>query len=251
MSLILLPFSGDQTELLAELVDALDDEDLSRIASLDRGMNFDDHLAKLRSIKASGLADFVVDDYLVEVLSLCAWSEPSSDDELIRVHRQRAFSCGLVYGSGTKPTDRFYTDEIKLIQFVESLIALGQRRIPIIRFFTWLLSETDEGDRESVFISIALLMFALQEKKCGNDEILTLIDWIMRAGDAADVNESGGLSARGWDFAIDGRGQFNAKWQVLLASLPGHVGVRHGPFVEEGVALLVAMALPAVVKHVW
>lgn len=235
---------------MAGLIEVLDDEDLKRIARLDYGMDYDEHLAKLRRLKVCDFNGFHLDGYLVEVLNLCAWSAPSIDGDMIRLHRQRAFSCGLVYGSGTKPSDRFHTDEMKLIQFVESLIALGQPRIPIIRFLSWLLSDIDEGDREGVFIGIALLTFALQEKRCGADEILTLLDWIMRAGDTADMNEPDRRSALGWDFAIDGRGRFNAKWRVLMASLPGHVQTRHGPFIAEGVALLVAMALPSVTEYV-
>lgn len=250
MSLIGSPISADQKELLTGLIDALDDEDLKRIARLDYGMDFDEHLVKLRRIKTSGLEGRVVDSYLVEVLDLCVWSEPSSDVDIVRIHRQRAFSCGLIYGSGTKPSDRFYTDETKLIQFVESLIALGHPRIAIIRFFSWLLSDVDDGDCEAVFIGIALLMFALQEKRCGNDEILTLLDWIMRAGDAADMNEPDRRSARGWDFSTDGRGRFCAKWRVLMANLLGYVQTRHGPLIAEGVALLVAMALPAVTEYI-
>ncbi|TLX16825.1 hypothetical protein [Rhizobium sp. MHM7A] len=250
MPLIAVPFSGDQKELLAQLLDALDDEDLKRIARLDYGMDYDEHLAKLRKLRAIGPDGFDLDGYLLEVLSLCAWSEPSSDEDMIRVHRQRAFSCGLVYCSGSKPSDRPYTDETNLIQFIESLIVLGQPRLAVITSLCWLLSDVDVGDREGVFIGIALLMFALQEKRCSNDEILTLIDWIMRAGDAADMNEPGRRCVRGWDFGIDGRGRFNTKWRALMASLPGHVQTRHGSLVEEGVALLVAMTLPAVTEYI-
>jgi len=249
--LISFPFLGDQIELLSELVGALDDEDLRMIARLDRGKDFDDHLAKLRRMKASGLDGFVVDGYLVEVLNLCAWSEPFSDGDIRRLHRQRVFCCGLIYGSGTTPSDRFYTDETTLIQFVESLIALGHSRKAIIGFFAWLLSDADRGDVEEVFICIVLLSFALQEKQFSNSEILTLIDWIMMAGDVADMTDPVRWSACGWDFGIDERGRFNAKWRALLASLSRHVRARHGPSVEEGVALLISMALPAVTEYAW
>jgi hypothetical protein len=241
---------GAHKNLLSALLEALDDEDLKTISRLDYGMDFDDHLAKLRRIKASGFNGFALDGYLVEVLDLCAWSEPSSETDIFRVHRQRAFSCVVLYGSGHSPSDRFYTDETKLIQLVESLIVLGWPRPDIICFFSLLLSDIDEGDREAVFIGLVLLVFALQDKSYGNDEVLTLIDWIMTAGDAADMNELEQRSPRGWDFASDGRGRFNAKWRLLMASLPGHVQPRHGPSIVEGVALLVAMALPAVTEHV-
>jgi hypothetical protein len=243
--LIELPFKGEKTELLSEMIEAVDDEDLKRIAGLDYGMDFDDHLTKLRRIKRYGLEGFILDAYLVEVLDLCGWSEPTHEAARTRIHRQRAFSCALAYGAGDKPSNRFYTSEWKLIQFVESLIELCVPPPGIIRFFSWVLSDAEEGDSEIVFIGVVLLHFGLQEKRCSNDGILALLDWIMMMGDAADMNDADRRSARGWCFSV-GRGRIILKWQVLIENLSGKVQTRHGPSIDTGVALLVSMMLPAV-----
>jgi hypothetical protein len=72
------------------------------------------------------------------------WSE-SRDEDVICIHRRRAFSGALVYGTGTKPSDRFYTDEATLIQFVGSLVALKAPSQAVIDFFGWLLMDVEEG----------------------------------------------------------------------------------------------------------
>lgn len=143
--MIELPFQGEKGQLLSELIAAVDDEDLKRISNLDYGLDFDDHLGKLRRVKRDGLG-FTLDGHLIEVLDLCVWSEPSSDADRPRVHRQRAFSCALAYGSGAKPSNRPFTDEWKLIQFVESLIELDMTSTAIIGFLSWLLSDAEGGD---------------------------------------------------------------------------------------------------------
>lgn len=245
MPLIEFPFRGEKGQLLSELIAAVDDEDLKRIAGLDYGMDFDDHLGKLRRIKRDGLDGFTLDGYLVEVLDLCGWLEPSSDSDKTSLHRQRAFSCALAYGAGAKPSNRYYTDEWKLIQFVESLIELRIPNTFILRFFCWVLSDVETGDCEAVFIGLALLYFGLQEQRCSNDELRALIDWIMTTGDAADMNDPDGRSGQGWCLSV-GKGPLTSKWHVLITDLSKKVKPRHGLQIQEDVALVVAMALPAV-----
>jgi hypothetical protein len=249
MPLIDFPFKGDKMELLSQLIEAVDADDLRRIAGLDYGMDFDEHLSKLCRIKRHGLDGFILDGYLVEVLDLCGWSEPSSAADKMRIHRQRAFSCALAYGSGDKPSMRFHTCEWKLIQFVESLIELGAPPAGILRFFCWVLSDVEAGDSEAVFIGLATLYFGLQEQRCSNDEIQALIEWIMMMGDAADMNDPDRRSACGWCLSNSGRRSLT-KWQLLIAKLSDNVKARHGSGIKEGVVLLVSMMSSAVYEFV-
>ena len=224
----LLRLSAGHERLMQVLAERLDDGMLEEIAAADYMMDYDAHLAALRSIRARDPPEGPMAWEPKEVLELFRWSELGDDRSGRRdrtreeFHLMRAFCCAALLEAFAEPANHDYFDgtNATVIQMLESLEVLGTDcEGHVAPFLAWLLIRLPDNENERGFYILALIWALLRSGAAQREAsvISNLIDWMI--DDEATVRRqwhggAGQLPER-WLFGTTFFNLRFAKWEQL------------------------------------
>ena len=230
----------------------MDDAMLRAIASADYGDRSDENYAVLKRICESGELPVEHDPWLIEVVSLTRWSEPSLAD--IRGHLNRAFSCVILLRSGAEATHlaSFDGENNTVAQLLVSAWALGPEFLePTYRIILWRFEigfRRECSDRAFFAFALLALAVALREGRFSDEELTRLAIWTCeeesRVRNYFD-SEFGPIEndpppgwSRSWLVGLPGFNQKDDAWQSIGRWLFKEADAIHCPITQEWLRLL-------------
>jgi hypothetical protein len=183
----LISSSGRQqsTAFLESLCARMTDDMLEEIARADYGMDYDAHLAALKSLRAREPAVGQMAWEPKEVLELFRWSE-FGDDRSGRTVRQeaefhlmRAFCCTLLLEAYAEPANLgfLYGNNQTIMQLLESTrFSAPADAAAMAEFFCWLIPRTPDYDEERAYYGLALITAKLRAGETSADNAKFIIE---------------------------------------------------------------------------
>ncbi|HLJ56878.1 MAG TPA: hypothetical protein VKT77_17695 [Chthonomonadaceae bacterium] len=165
---------------------------LREIADADYGVDYDDHLAALKSIRGGSPIPVPFAWCPREVLELKRWSEPDvkykkgrkRQSSGRRRHLIRAFCCAVLIAAAGEPESAAYinSENATLAGLIESVLLLGRDAADgALRLVAWRLPRIPDYDEEAPFFALGglLLRAALYDAGSDASELAALAAWVI------------------------------------------------------------------------
>ena len=244
---------SDERGLVLRLGERLSLEDVHEIASSDYGQDLEGHKEAVNAIRATGIVPAPLDWVPREVLQLSSYWEPDHERGkpekaqaflLARGHRIRAFCCAALAIFHAQNPELAWTTPVRaLLSLARSLDALPDQPVREAAAAMACLIARHEAQAEpglDAYIGMALLRFVLGDPGRTDADILALLDWIMRSGDARTVWEResfGCTSSAPWPVGGEGY-PLDEEWAGYLGELADRAAALRGGPVVEGIRLV-------------
>lgn len=243
MSNILIPdelkhlVQPQRSALRHALRDAVNDETLLYIASLDYGMNVDCNLNSLTNIRESMCTAVILDYHTQEILNLVSYIYPETSAKnagisILQAHYMRAFACATILEGTLQENIDWYdrSNASSMIRLIDSLQYI-EKNDQFPRYSdaaSVILSIAEEIDSDSyetsMFFGYSMLWALLKMQPPVSDKYIGyLVEYISTQearGELSDDTTSGlrSLGLRIREIEVSSRSQDTIDWIKLLSS---------------------------------